>query len=73
MESAVADVQLFGSPAQVTAAQKFALEMAEHGHASLDDLLLSLRNDLRAELQLEEVGGKLTYLRVASDSNDKKK
>ncbi len=38
MESAVADVQLFGSPAQVAAAQKFALEMAEQSHASLDDL-----------------------------------
>jgi hypothetical protein len=39
MESAVADVQLFGSTIQVAAAQKFAFEMAEHGHASLDNLL----------------------------------
>jgi hypothetical protein len=39
MESAIADVQWFGSTIQVAAAQKFAFEMAEHGHASLDNLL----------------------------------
>jgi hypothetical protein len=73
MESAIADVQLFGSSLQVAAAQKFALEMAERGHAQLDDLLLSLRNDLRAELQLEALTGKLAYLRVVSDSKDGRK
>jgi len=64
MESAVADVQLFGSALQVSAARRFALEMAEQGHASLDDLLLNLRNELRKELQLEHIKGKLTFLRV---------
>jgi len=50
MESAIADIQLFGSPTQVTAARKFAFEMAEQGQASLDDLLADLRSDLRKEL-----------------------
>jgi hypothetical protein len=73
LESAVADVQLFGTPAQVAAVQKFASEIGGHGQALLDDLLLSLRNDLRAELQLEDVGGKLKYLRITPDSNGKRK
>jgi hypothetical protein len=73
LESAVADIQLFGSPIQVADAKKFALEMAELGQASLDDLLLSLRNDLRTELQLEEVDGKPTQLRIVFRDNDKKK
>jgi hypothetical protein len=64
LESAIADVQLFGDPAQVAAAQKFAFEMADHGQALLDDLLASLRNDLRNELQLERTEGKLTHLRI---------
>jgi len=72
MESAVADVQLFGSAIQVNAAQRFALEMAGQGHASLDDLLLSLRNELRKELQLEHIQGRLTYLRVIPDGEGKK-
>ena len=70
MESAIADVQLFGSPSQVAAAQAFSLEMAEKRCASLDDLLSDLRNDLRAELNLEPVKGKLTYLRVIPDRSD---
>lgn len=72
MESAVADVQLFGTAKQVAAAQRFALEMAEYGEASLDDLLSSLRDDLRRELQLERVDGKPTYLRVVFDKTGEK-
>lgn len=64
LESAIADVQLFGNPAQIAAAQKFASEMASHGQASLDDLLASLRNNLRNELQLERVEGNPVHLRV---------
>jgi len=73
LESALADVQLLGSPAQAALAQKFTLEMGEHGHALLDDLLLSLRNELRAELELEKIEGKLTYLRVNADGDNKTK
>jgi hypothetical protein len=72
MESAIADIQLFGSPVQVAAAQKFAFEMAEQGHASLDDLLANLRSDLRKELQWERVDGKLAHLRVVFDKEEKK-
>jgi hypothetical protein len=34
--------------------------MAQQGLASLDELLDSLRSDLRIELELERVAGKLT-------------
>ena len=64
MESAIADIQLFGSSVQVAAAQKFTLEMAQQGRASADELLDSLRNELRMEPELEHVRGKLAFLRI---------
>jgi len=70
MESAIADVQLFGSAVQVHAAQQFALETAGQGGSSLDELLSSLRNDLRQELQLESIEGKLIHLRVGHGGED---
>ncbi len=39
LESAVADIQLLGSPEQVHLARQFALEFAGTGRASLDPLL----------------------------------
>jgi hypothetical protein len=70
VESALADVQLFGSGSQVAAAKEFAVEMAEHRPASLDVLLLNLRNDLRTELQLENVDGRLMHLRIVAGDKD---
>ena len=66
IESAIADVQLFGSAKQVAAAQEFGRLMAESGEASLDALLIDLRNDLRSELQLEPVTGRLKFIRFVS-------
>ena len=63
----MADVQLFGSYSQVSAAQRFAVEMATNRVAMLDDLLSELRNDLRSELKLEPVKTKVTYLRISDD------
>jgi hypothetical protein len=37
-ESAIADIQLLGSPVQVGLARRFALDMAQHHTASLDRL-----------------------------------
>lgn len=64
LESAVADIQLFGSQEQVKLSTAFALEFSKNGHASLDTLLESLRTDLRKELDLGDAGGRVTYLRV---------
>lgn len=63
IEKAIADIQLFGTPKQVESALAFAHEFAATRSASLDKLLEDLRGDLRKELQLEPVQGKLTFLR----------
>jgi hypothetical protein len=64
MESAIADIQLFGTKGQAIAAKKLATDLAEQGSASLDDLLLSLRGELRRELNLEQISGGITHLRI---------
>lgn len=63
IESAIADIQLFGSPSQVRLAQAFVNEFAATKSASLDTILAEVRKDLRAELQLESVPEKLLFLR----------
>ena len=63
-ESAIADIQLFGSPEQVLLARTFALDFASNGTAPLDPLLDSLRKDLRRELKLPAVENRITYLRI---------
>lgn len=64
LEQAIADIQLLGSPEQVALAQNFAVTFAQNGTAPLDPLLISLRAELRAELDLPPVNGGLKYLRV---------
>jgi hypothetical protein len=64
LESAIADVQLFGSARQVELAQQFATHFAGEGAASLDTLLQELRRDLRSELDLEPVPAPLKFLRI---------
>ena len=53
MESAIADIQLFGSERQVTLAQQFAKEIAFNQTAFATTLLEELRQSLRTELKLE--------------------
>jgi 2-oxoglutarate dehydrogenase complex dehydrogenase (E1) component-like enzyme len=65
MESAMADIQLFGSQEQVELVVRYAQEFANQGSAGLDDLLKSLRRDLRKELDLGEVGPEMAILRMA--------
>ena len=63
VESAISDIQLFGSPEQVQLAQSFATEFAAARTASLDILLRALRKDLRAELELERVPDRTVFFR----------
>jgi hypothetical protein len=67
LESAIADIQLLGSPHQVALARQFAIQMARDRTSSLDDLLFDLRQPLRSELELERVSEKVIFLRF-SDS-----
>lgn len=63
MESAVADIQIFGSAKQVALAQQFANEIASNQTASATTLLKELRQSLRAELKLEPVAHSIIHLR----------
>ena len=63
VERAIADVQLFGSVRQVELARKFGLEFAQFGTSPTDTLLAELRDDLRAELELDPVPPVL-FLRI---------
>jgi hypothetical protein len=72
LDSALVDVQLFGSTEQIAAAQKFARQLAEHRAAQLSELLASLRDDLREELKLQRVEGPLVVLRPTFEADRKK-
>ena len=56
-ESAIADIQLFGTKEQAELAREVALEFAKNRTASLDPLLGDLREDLRTLLHLEHLQG----------------
>ena len=64
LESAIADIQLFGTVDQVNLAQKLSFDIAHNSHASTDDLLKDLRAELRKELRLQEVSPEIVYLRL---------
>ena len=61
IESAIADVQLFGTKQQIELARQFTDEMNKNSFADPRGLLVNLRSELRRELNLEQ---------VSMDSND---
>jgi hypothetical protein len=64
-ESAIADVQLFGTVEQVRMAKELASAIAERKEgASAGALLLSLRDDLRKELSLDVINEKPIHFRL---------
>ena len=67
LESAIADIQLFGSAAQVELAARFAKSFADSKTATLDELLSDLRSDLRQELALGLVCGGPMILRIGAE------
>jgi len=70
VQSAIADIQLFGTPAQIDMVGKVVQEVTLHGDASLKELLQALRDDLRAELQLLPVNENIWWIRIiASESS----
>lgn len=64
LESAVADLQLFGTQAQVAKTIQFVKEFAATGEAPLNELLLELRRDLRQELRLDPAPGEIMHIRI---------
>lgn len=67
IESAIADIQLLGTPNQITLASEFVVAFAEGGTASFDAILYDLRNSLRKELDLEPAIAPLKFLRINWD------
>lgn len=63
IESAIADIQLLGSPEQVKFARQFAQGISDTNTASADNLLYDLRRSLRRELHLPVADGSITFLR----------
>lgn len=63
METAVADIQLFGTESQIRNVDAFLQEWKTKNKGSFDDLLMDLRNDLRKELDLSAVAGHVQWFR----------
>jgi hypothetical protein len=66
LEHALADLQLFGTPSQAEHAARVARAMneGEAKPASVDDLLETLRLDLRKEMRLGPAGSPLVSFRA---------
>lgn len=64
LEQAVADVQLFGTPEQVRLVRQFAHDLGTQQAASMDDLLVELRDSLRQELGADPLPKRHVWLRV---------
>ena len=63
MESAMADIQLFGTQSQIEQAKHFMDEFQKTGKASMDTLLNNLRNDLRKEMKLSDIKTNVKWFR----------
>jgi hypothetical protein len=67
IESAISDVQLFGTPRQVELADRFAREFATTSSADSTPVLEELRTALRAELLLEKIPPRSVWLRITHE------
>jgi hypothetical protein len=69
LESALADIQLFGSFTQVEKLKKFLEDYAADGNAYLDEVINDLRAELRKELDLPPIPGNVQWLRFRQPGN----
>jgi hypothetical protein len=65
-EQGLADIQLLGSKEQAEMAISVGKQLASAGGAGLDALLLSLRDELRTELELEAIPTAPFHVRIVS-------
>ena len=63
METAIADIQLFGTNKDIDLICTFLKDFSQNNQASLDPLLLFLRNQLRDELGYEKVFENVRWFR----------
>jgi hypothetical protein len=71
LESALADIQLFGTHSQVLLAHEFVHQYSSQHIAGVDRLLADLRNELRSELGLDAGAEDTFFLRVTFDDDKK--
>ena len=71
LERAIADIQFLGSPELIALVQRFCHQMAAEQTASLDGILTTIRQNLRAELGEKPVSGKMMWLRIGRKTEDR--
>jgi hypothetical protein len=64
VSDAFADIQLLGSPPQVHLAQSLMMELSNNQAVDWQPLLLSIRNEIRKELQSDDLPPILKHLRA---------
>ena len=63
METAMADIQLFGSDSQIEKAKKTMDKFQETGCGPVNELLTELRDDLRQEMDLSRIEENVQWFR----------
>ncbi len=71
MESALADIQLFGENEEIELAKKFMNDFTNQGGADLSELLELLRANLRKELKLEPPNSEMAFFRLTQKEPEK--
>jgi hypothetical protein len=71
LEQAISDIQLLGTPEQIGLARKVAADLASSGSASLNELMYSLRDSLRGELNEKPISGQHISLRVQRPESER--
>jgi hypothetical protein len=69
LEKIISEIQLFGSPEQVRMAKQLADDIVKKIDFEFDDLVNSLRNDLRKQLILPPIEGNVMWLRFKEENN----
>lgn len=64
IEQAVSEIQVLGNETQIKLIKKLAIEVADGKRGDMEPLLISLRDDLRKELNLKHSNEKIIYFRM---------
>jgi hypothetical protein len=67
LERGLSDIQLLGSAEQAAMASEVIRAVTSKGETEPDELLKSLRDDLREELDIEPLSGRPVQLRVIAE------
>ncbi len=67
LELLIAELQLFGSDRQIALTKELVENIHHGGKFNFDELLKDIRNDLREELELEPIDGRIKWLRFNKD------